>query len=910
MRRLRLALAATAVAISALPAAASAAAEDGVRVTTANQGRALESGVIGVRVRVSAESRVELRASAAGTRRLTGGELVRFGRAGSRRALLPLTGAGRSALESASRSCDELVVRVRAEMSAPHRGKPHRESARSELAADESLCQRPSPGPGGGEEPGPGAPPPDPGTNPGPGPGGDVPTEIRAGAATADITPPIGTPMFAYTARSRIADPPQSPEEGMQLIADPAPDENLYAKSFEPSEGIHTRLRASAIVVERGGEKFALVQADLGGIPYGLVQEVQSRIAQTGIPAENLMLSATHSHSGTGPIWPADNAGYNALGGDFFDPRIFELTASGIAEAIVGADAGLEPARVGVGSTQLRGASANRDIDPYRLNGDVAAGESEADAVDHRLTVIRFDAADGTPIGAWSNFAIHGTSFGDGNLLFSGDNMASTERVAEDEISRDAGLPVDPGPPGGDGPVLVWSNAAEGDVRPDGGSPNVDGEPLDYVNSAQANADMAGRKVADGVIGAWRDAGERMMGKIELDARRTIVPIDGSTVEESPSEPVGPLAALGYGGIVGDDGQCGPIPGAPGPLPGQGNKTPIVAGLGLAPQTASLSLWRVGGTAIAAFPFEITTQMGRRITSAVTDAAGGEVHSAIIAGLTNGYLSYTATPEEYQACHYEGSFTLFGHQQGPWLRDGALSLAPSLFDGADAPAGAPEPPELAAGSPNMTPPSATPDAGTATAQPEPAARRYGRATFSWKGGDPAVDAPRGHALVSLQLRSGDGWRTVGTEDGPEDITVWDDEAQTWSETWQFDECDPLGTYRFHVSGRAIRSGGGEAEDYELDSQTFELGPMEPLEVIDAVVDGEIARVRARYPGPGPALLALPRRVADGSATISLAGGGEVEATPDSQGLAFEATVPAGSEIDSVSVTDACGNSTG
>ena len=29
--------------------------------------------------------------------------------------------------------------------------------------------------------------------------------ELTAGAANADITPPIGTPMFAYTARSAIA---------------------------------------------------------------------------------------------------------------------------------------------------------------------------------------------------------------------------------------------------------------------------------------------------------------------------------------------------------------------------------------------------------------------------------------------------------------------------------------------------------------------------------------------------------------------------------------------------------------------------------------------------------------------------------------------------------------------------------
>src|SRR3954454_7632341 len=83
---------------------------------------------------------------------------------------------------------------------------------------------------------------------------------IRAGAASADITAPVGTPMFAYTARSYIfsPDPDKTEQRAQQLIADP--DTGLYAKTFEPSNGIHTRLLARAIVLQRGGEKFALAQ--------------------------------------------------------------------------------------------------------------------------------------------------------------------------------------------------------------------------------------------------------------------------------------------------------------------------------------------------------------------------------------------------------------------------------------------------------------------------------------------------------------------------------------------------------------------------------------------------------------------------------------------------------------------------
>src|SRR3712207_5863235 len=135
---------------------------------------------------------------------------------------------------------------------------------------------------------------------------------LQAGAASADITPPIGTPMFAFTDRSVVAGVHY--ERPMQIVADP--DHNMYAKSFMPSQGIHQRLRARAIVLERDGLKYALVQADLGGVPYALLREVANRISTTGIPEERILLSATHTHSATGPIWPADNAGYAALGGD------------------------------------------------------------------------------------------------------------------------------------------------------------------------------------------------------------------------------------------------------------------------------------------------------------------------------------------------------------------------------------------------------------------------------------------------------------------------------------------------------------------------------------------------------------------------------------------------------------------
>src|SRR3954449_5987644 len=301
---------------------------------------------------------------------------------------------------------------------------------------------------------------------------------IEAGAAAADITGRVGTPMFAYTARSYLfsPDPAKLQQHALQMVADP--DTGLYAKTFEPSVGIHTRLLARAIVLRQGAQKYALAQADLGGLPYALVQEVASRIKTTGIDAQHILLSATHSHSSVGAIWPADNNGYAFVGGDVFDSRVFDSTAAGIAEAIVAANARLKPARVGLGIGQAPGASSNRSFEAFQRNQDIPKDPAaqRAASVDPTVTVLRVDRSDGTPLALWSNFAVHPTSFGDGNLLFSGDNAGIAARLAESAITRLSGRKRAK-------VVDVWTNGAQGDISPAGETATVDGQAIDWDRS-------------------------------------------------------------------------------------------------------------------------------------------------------------------------------------------------------------------------------------------------------------------------------------------------------------------------------------------------------------------------------------------------------------------------------------------
>src|SRR3954470_7051087 len=145
----------------------------------------------------------------------------------------------------------------------------------------------------------------------------------------------------------------------------------------------------------------------------------------------------------------------------------------------------------------------------------------------------------------------------------------------------------------------------------------------------------------------------------------------------------------------------------------------------------------------------------------------------------------------------------------------------SLLSGKPAPAGFPEPPDTAFASSATTPIRSTPSAGDPVKQPAASLTRYGYAVFSWKGGDPQVDAPRGVPFVSLQRQVRGGWRTVATDDTFEDATE-RSAGDVWTEAFQFDRWRALGTYRFHVTGKAVRSTGGVASPYTVDSKPFSV----------------------------------------------------------------------------------------
>jgi len=97
---------------------------------------------------------------------------------------------------------------------------------------------------------------------------------MQGGLAKVDITPQVGVDLTGYSAR------------------------------LEPSTGIHDRLFCRALVLSDGVTEAALVECDTLGFGLEYTRQVKRLIEeQVAIPAANVMVAATHTHSGPASVF-------------------------------------------------------------------------------------------------------------------------------------------------------------------------------------------------------------------------------------------------------------------------------------------------------------------------------------------------------------------------------------------------------------------------------------------------------------------------------------------------------------------------------------------------------------------------------------------------------------------------------
>lgn len=221
---------------------------------------------------------------------------------------------------------------------------------------------------------------------------------MKVGAAATEITPPIGMAMDGYGARASGA------------------------------VGVHDPLFVRVLVAEGAdGTAVGLVVADL----LYVVPDLQTTIVEgieraTGIGRDRLQLIGTHTHSGPDLAEPSEARA---------------AVARTIVSTVEEAWAARRPAVAAVGLGRVAGIGANR-----RPHGG---------PVDDRVTVARFDDADGRPIATLVNYGCHPTTLGPDNLLYSADYPGVACKAIETVL----------------GGVALFTTGPQGDVNPGGYSP-------------------------------------------------------------------------------------------------------------------------------------------------------------------------------------------------------------------------------------------------------------------------------------------------------------------------------------------------------------------------------------------------------------------------------------------------------
>lgn len=213
-------------------------------------------------------------------------------------------------------------------------------------------------------------------------------TVFRAGAATSNITPPLGELIVG----------------GWQPI---------------PATNVHDELHARCLVLDDGSVKLAIVLCDNVGIPVEVFDLAKQQVSDTtGIPATHLLMAATHTHSATTARGPLKTLAESEL--TDYQQFIARRISDGVRRAL----ANLEPARIGWGVIDEPSEVFNRrwyvtdssllnnpfgGIDRVRMNPPRGSSKLDRPAgpTDPEISFVSVQSVEGRPIALLANYSLH-----------------------------------------------------------------------------------------------------------------------------------------------------------------------------------------------------------------------------------------------------------------------------------------------------------------------------------------------------------------------------------------------------------------------------------------------------------------------------------------------------------------------
>lgn len=643
---------------------------------------------------------------------------------------------------------------------------------------------------------------------------------FQVGAGRADITGPAG---------------------GIGMIG--------YANLDQNSAGIHTRLYSRAFVIQAGlgaEKRVVFVSADLGFISQAVKLEVVARLQKVfpGVYSnDNVMLTATHTHSGPGGFTHFQL--YNITMGGFQEQN-FEAIVSGIVRSIETAHRSVQSANLYFNEGRLDGASVNRSLAAYRSHPN---WQDEKDETNKIMSVIRAVSEEGQEIGMLNWFAVHATTMSKHNKLISSDNKGYASYLFE---KRKPGV------------IAAFGNSEEGDA-----APNIYDEHFRRKYEDLESVRLSGEAQFGKAWELYHTATFPLEGQI--DFRHLWIRMPGRVV---PAEYTGDTeqkvckAALGYSFAAGAEDGPSEVPGIYEGMK-QGEINPISSpislligalGIVLAPPNAQddacqfpkpifvatgrqkpswtpdvlpFQVFRIGEVALVGVPGEMTTLAGRELKRIVLERLGSVgVKRVIIAGLANSYSNYITTKFEYDQQNYEGASTLFGPHTFSAYREVFAKMSEALRDQR----------EISSGdTPDRIPYIPTAEHaewfdarrlwekyGQVLKEPSEVVRRSESVKATFRSAHPNHDLRPEGTFMELQRQDGSGWVTVATDADPELIFHWKAPyaidclgCTDATAEWRAPASAPTGVYRFVHLGKR-KKGSGKLSDFGGVSREFTL----------------------------------------------------------------------------------------
>jgi len=404
---------------------------------------------------------------------------------------------------------------------------------------------------------------------------------LSIGAAREKITPKVGGFLFGYNNHTQ-------------------------------STSIHDDLTVTALAIKSETTTVVVLNATVCLIQNELCDEIRSKVGQkANIPPENVIISATHTHSGPRTTGYAQFKSFGTLDEEYcenvFIPKCLAASEAALSE--------MKPVKVGIGTTESKVGINRRQL---LRDNTVTLGQNPWDTYDSTMTVITFANETGKSLANIVHVGAHPTAAGNNH-----------------EVTRDwPGVMVDrmEAETGG---MTIFVNGTQGDIAPR----MANGDSVGNLQHAMEVGGLAGIdavRAYKSIRTFYDEPLSVVCGDIELPFKNPI-PKDEVAKRLADNPKRFEKASLETLSAMHESGEMGPDA-----------------------WNMQQTLVRLGPVVFVPFPFEVSSEIGLRLR-----AYSPFAHTLLLS-CTNGSNSYLPTQSQLCRGGYEvDSFYWFRPRQLP-----------------------------------------------------------------------------------------------------------------------------------------------------------------------------------------------------------------------------------------------------